>query len=190
MQEVKDLRHADVGHRLVDDLLDLNRGDADGQRGAEHDAVLADRLAGDHGRQLHHEPRPLVQVVVSEDLVEGEVVEVLDQFRVGGRERGHAPGEQPVMVASRGLAGHRTGSFTLSLAKNLLGQRSISRCMASGYRAPCTVIWAAAVSIAARSSAVSSTWTAPRFSSSRSRRRVPGMGTIHGRWASCQASAI
>ena len=37
---------------------------------------------------------------------------------------------------------------------------------------------------------MSSTATAPRFSSRRSSLRVPGMGTIHGFWASSQASAI
>lgn len=128
VQEVEDFRHADVGHGLVDDLLHLDRGDAYGQRGAEHDTVLTDRLAGDQGCQLHHEPRPLLQVVVGEDLVEGEVVEVLDQFRVGGRERGDAAGKQLVVVAPRSLAGDGSDSFTLLRA----GQRSIIRCMASG----------------------------------------------------------
>ena len=37
---------------------------------------------------------------------------------------------------------------------------------------------------------MSSTSAAPMFSSSRSSLRVPGIGTIHGFWASSQASAI
>lgn len=40
------------------------------------------------------------------------------------------------------------------------------------------------------SSDVKFTLSAPRFSSSRSRRRVPGIGTIHGLRARSQASAI
>ena len=71
-----------------------------------------------------------------------------------------------------------------------MSQRSIICCMASGYRSPIRVISSAAALIAARSSGVSSASTAPRFSSSRSSRRVPGMGTIHGCWARSQASAI
>ena len=53
-----------------------------------------------------------------------------------------------------------------------------SRC--SGYRAPSTRIFEAARSISARSSGVSSTSAAPRFSSRRSSFVVPGIGTIHG----------
>ncbi len=62
-----------------------------------------------------------------------------------------------------------------------------SRC--SGYRAPCTVIFEAALSISRRSSGVSSTAAAPMFSSRRSSLRVPGIGTIHGIWASSQAKS-
>ena len=52
------------------------------------------------------------------------------------------------------------------------------------------VIWEAAVSISRRSSVVNSSLTAPRFSSRRCSFVVPGIGTIHGFWASSQASAI
>ena len=52
------------------------------------------------------------------------------------------------------------------------------------------MILEAAVSISRRSSAVSSTAAAPMFSSRRCSFVVPGMGTIHGFWASSQASAI
>src|SRR2546427_2152762 len=48
----------------------------------------------------------------------------------------------------------------------------------------------AALSISRRSSAVSLTATAPMFSSRRESFVVPGIGTIHGFWASSQASAI
>jgi hypothetical protein len=94
VQEVERLAHPDVGHGLVDDLLGRDRGDPDGERRAEHDPVLAQALAGDQ-RRLHHQPRPGVQIAVAQDLVEGEVVEVLDQ--VGDRERGHVAGEQFVV---------------------------------------------------------------------------------------------
>src|SRR5215207_7903759 len=69
-------------------------------------------------------------------------------------------------------------------------QRSIILWALSEYRAPCTLIRAAALSISRRSSAVSSTAAAPRFSSKRSSFVVPGIGTIHGFWASSQANAI
>ena len=54
VDEVEGLGHADVGHRLVDDLLDLDRRDPHGERRAEHDPVLAQGLAGDQRRELHH----------------------------------------------------------------------------------------------------------------------------------------
>ncbi|HEY6164059.1 MAG TPA: hypothetical protein VIW25_04055 [Nitrososphaeraceae archaeon] len=60
----------------------------------------------------------------------------------------------------------------------------------SGYRAPWIVIFEAALSISRKSSDVSSTATAPMFSSSRSSLRVPGIGTIQGFWASSHARAI
>ena len=59
-------------------------------------------------------------------------------------------------------------------------QRPVSRSRCSGYRAPCTVIFAAARSMSRRSAGVSSTAKAPMFSSRRGSFRVPGMGTIHG----------
>ena len=69
-------------------------------------------------------------------------------------------------------------------------QRPVICSSFSGYRAPCTVIFEAAVSMSRRSSGVSSTETAPMFSSKRCSFVVPGIGTIHGFWASSQASAI
>src|SRR5207244_9890170 len=52
------------------------------------------------------------------------------------------------------------------------------------------VICEAAVSISRRSSLVSRIAAAPMFSSRRASLVVPGMGTIHGFWASSHASAI
>jgi hypothetical protein len=52
------------------------------------------------------------------------------------------------------------------------------------------VILEAAVSMSRRSSGMSLTETAPMFSSKRYSFVVPGIGTIHGFWASSQASAI
>jgi hypothetical protein len=62
----------------------------------------------------------------------------------------------------------------------LRAQRPVicSRC--SGYRAPCTVIFEAALSISRRSSRVSSMESAPMFSSTRDSFVVPGIGTIQG----------
>src|SRR5260370_1295890 len=62
-------------------------------------------------------------------------------------------------------------------------QRPVLRSSSSGYRAPCTVISDVARSISRRSSDVSSTATAPMFSSRRFRFVVPGIGTIHGFFA-------
>ena len=98
VQEVEHLGYAHVGDGLVDDLLGLDRGDADRERGAEHHPVLGNRLAGDHRGQLDHQPGPAVEPAVLKDLVEGEVVEVLDQLRVGDGQRRDAAGEQLVMV--------------------------------------------------------------------------------------------
>src|ERR1035438_5747490 len=69
-------------------------------------------------------------------------------------------------------------------------QRPVICSSFSGYRAPCTVIFEAAFSMSRRASGVSSTETAPMFSSKRCSFVVPGIGTIHGFWASGQASAI
>ena len=96
------------GHRLVDDLLDLDRGDSDGERGAEHDPVLGEGLGGDHRRELHHQPGPGVEVAVAQALVEGEVVEVLDQLRVGDGQRRDVAGEQLVVVLLRLGARHES----------------------------------------------------------------------------------
>ena len=52
------------------------------------------------------------------------------------------------------------------------------------------LIFAKAASITSRSSADNTTSAAPRFSATRSSRRVPGIGTIQGFCASSQASAI
>ena len=73
MPAVEHLRHADVGHSLEDDLLHLDRGDADGQGRAPHHPVLADRLAGDHRGELSHQAGPGIEAALGEDFVEGEV---------------------------------------------------------------------------------------------------------------------
>jgi hypothetical protein len=61
-----------------------------------------------------------------------------------------------------------------------LAQRPVRCPTFSGYRAPWIVIFERALSISRRSSGVSSTATAPMFSSRRSSLRLPGIGTIHG----------
>ena len=93
VNEVEGLSHADVGDGLVDDLLYLDRGDPAGEGGTEHDPVLTQRLAGDEGRELHHEPGPGVEAGVPERLVEGEVVEDLDQLGIGNLQGRDMAGE-------------------------------------------------------------------------------------------------
>src|SRR5215216_5505821 len=68
-------------------------GHADGQRRAEHDPVLAERLRGDQRGELRHQTCPAVEVALAEHLVEGEVVEVLDQLGVGARTRRDVAGK-------------------------------------------------------------------------------------------------
>ena len=51
------------------------------------------------GGQLHHQPGADVEVAVAQHFVEREVVEHLDQFRVGDRQRRDVAGEQLVVVA-------------------------------------------------------------------------------------------
>jgi hypothetical protein len=76
------------------------------------------------------------------------------------------------------------------VSTRLIAQRPVSCSSFSGYRAPCTVILAAALSMSRRSFGVSSTSAAPMFSSRRCSFVVPGIGTIHGFCASSHASAI
>jgi membrane protease YdiL (CAAX protease family) len=140
-----------------------------------------------------------------EDLAEGMSVPCrasagLRGHRVARRPRWSGRSEQGVdpYCASEPLGrspagGLGTNSLDLHSSSPWLlprRQRSIILSELSEYRAPCTLIRAAALSISRRSSAVSSTVAAPRFSSRRFSFVVPGIGTIQGFWASSQASAI
>jgi hypothetical protein len=80
VQEVEDPGQSDVGHRLVDDFLDLHGCHTDGERGTEHRPVLVHRVAGDDRCELHHQPRASIEAAVLQHLVEREVVEDLDQL--------------------------------------------------------------------------------------------------------------
>src|SRR5260370_13654349 len=71
-----------------------------------------------------------------------------------------------------------------------LPQRPVLRSSSSGYRAPATVMFEAALSISGRWYDVRSIAAAPMFSSRRCSFVVPGIGTIHGFCARSQASAI
>ena len=104
VEEVEDLAHPRVGDGLVDDLPGLDRSHPGGEGGAEHDPVLTQRLAADERRELHHQPGPGVQLAVLQYLVEGEVVEYLDQLRVGYREGRDVAGEQLLVVLAGGFA--------------------------------------------------------------------------------------
>ncbi|MFJ2263695.1 hypothetical protein ACIOKD_36295 [Streptomyces sp. NPDC087844] len=72
----------------------------------------------DHRRELRHQPGALVDLAgVARYLIEGEVVEVLDQLRVGHRERGDMAREEPLVCSlgrRMGLAGGhgRTSTFS------------------------------------------------------------------------------
>ena len=60
--------------------------------------------AGDDRRELEHEPEADVHAAVAEDLIEGEVVEDLDQLGVGHRQGGDVIGEQFVVVLLRSIS--------------------------------------------------------------------------------------
>jgi len=87
VDEVEGLAHPRVGNGLVHDLPGLDRCDPGGEGGVQHDPVLAERLAANERRELHHEPGPGAEPAVPEHLVEGEVVEDLDQLRIGDLQR-------------------------------------------------------------------------------------------------------
>jgi hypothetical protein len=87
VDEVEGLAHPRVGNGLIDDLLGLDRCDSGGEGGAQHDPVLAERLAANERRELDHEAGPGAEPAVPEHLVEGEVAEDLDQLRIGDRQR-------------------------------------------------------------------------------------------------------
>jgi len=81
VDEVERLAHPGVGNGLVDDLPNLNRRHPVGKGRAEYYPVLAQRLAADERGELHHQPGPGIKAGMPERLVEGEVVEDLDQLR-------------------------------------------------------------------------------------------------------------
>src|SRR5207248_6834026 len=111
----------------------------------------------------------------------------------------HFARPRPACPRARSVAGPREERAELAAhqsrtqdadAHDVPSQRPVLFSRASGYRAPSTLIFDAALSISRRSSRVSSTFTAPRFSSRRFSFVVPGIGTIHGFWARTHASAI
>ena len=106
----------------VDDLSGLDGSDPGGEGGAEHDPVLAQRLAADERRELHHEPGPGVEAAVPEHLVESEVVEYLDQLGIGDPQGRDVAGKQLIMVLLRGLAdAHQIAPIRIS---DLMARRS------------------------------------------------------------------
>jgi len=112
VEEVEDPCHAGVRNGLVDDLLDFDWCDADLQGGAEHDAILGHRVAGNEGSKLDHEPQPHVERGVLDHLGECPVIEDLDQFGIRGLERGSMVRKELVVVAMCvGCDGHRPCSY-------------------------------------------------------------------------------
>ena len=112
VEEVEDPCHAGVRNGLVDDLLDFDWCDADLQGGAEHDAILGHRVAGNEGSKLDHEPQPHVERSVLDHLAEGPVVEDLDELRVRGPEGRPVVGEQRIVMALRiRCDSHRWSSY-------------------------------------------------------------------------------
>jgi hypothetical protein len=104
VDEVEGRAHPGVGDGLVDDLPGLDGRHPGGEGGPEHDPVLTQRASADERRELHHEPGPGAEPAALEHFVEGEVVEDLDQLRVGDRQGRDVTGEQLVVVLPRSVA--------------------------------------------------------------------------------------
>jgi hypothetical protein len=66
--------------------------------GSNHHAILAQGLRRDHRCKLNHQTRSGIETAVTEDLVEGEIVEDLDQLWVGYRQRGDVTWKQFIVV--------------------------------------------------------------------------------------------
>ena len=103
MEEVEGAGDADIGSRLIEDFLGLDRRHAVVQRRPEHEPIFVHRLAGDDRRELRHQPRADVERAVRENFVEGEVAENLDQFGIGDGELRDMSGKERVVVFARAL---------------------------------------------------------------------------------------
>jgi hypothetical protein len=111
VQVVEGVGHAQVRHRLIDQLAQVGRGHAAvGQGRGGHDPEFGGPAGGGDRGELHEQPGTQVERVVelgrvTQDLVERPVVEERDQLRVGPRERRRVA-EQLVVIGLRG-AGER-----------------------------------------------------------------------------------
>ena len=93
--------HTYVRHGLVDDLLRRDGRDADVERRPEHHPKLNRPPDRDHRGELAEQPRRLVELRGPEDLVEGEVVEQVDELGVRHREGGDVAGQHACVVRVR-----------------------------------------------------------------------------------------
>ena len=91
---------AEVGPRLIDDLLELHRRHAEVEGSRDHAAELVDTLAAQQRGQNRHEAGLVIQPLprLVDDLVKCEVVKPLDELRIGLKELGNIAGEHPLVV--------------------------------------------------------------------------------------------
>src|SRR3954465_764262 len=160
------VRPAGIEGEVGDELDEFLLGHAVLDGAGEVEAHLLGLARGNERRAGDQAPVAFRELRALPDVAEQHLLGDLDELRgkVGKRVLGHlgfSPGQRPDIAS-----------------------------MAAGYRAPCTSIFEAALSISRRSSDVSFISTAPRFSSRRCSFVVPGIGTIHGFCARSHASAI
>lgn len=86
-EQIEHFCHANIGHCLLDDFLDLHRGESNRRGCSHHEPKPAQRLWGNHGGELHHQAGGGRHGGFAQDLVDGEVVKVFDEFRIGFRLR-------------------------------------------------------------------------------------------------------
>jgi hypothetical protein len=77
---------------------------------------MAQRLGCNHRRELDHQPGSGVQIAVTEHLVEGEVVEGLDELGVGHRQGGDVPRKSSSWFLRAWLLGAIVGAIMGAIA--------------------------------------------------------------------------
>ena len=98
LNEVVGFGHSEIGDGLIQDFLHFNRSDSDVECSTHHCFVLTNGLRRDDGRQLKDEPGLDRQLAVAQDLVEGKVVEDLNQLWIGHRYGRDVAGKKLIVL--------------------------------------------------------------------------------------------
>ena len=81
-QEREDPADTAVVCGLIDDLLDFDRSQTEVERCRNDRAKFVDALTSDKRRENRHEAGPVIQIVLIDDLVEGEIIQTFDIFGI------------------------------------------------------------------------------------------------------------